>query len=69
MENDEYKSCYMDTEKFLQTVSNMNDKQLREFIEKILWSLEFREENNIMANIWLMENKKNVCKNLGIKFV
>lgn len=69
MENDEYKSCYMNTEKFMQTVSNMNDEQLREFIEKILYSLEFREENNTMANIWLMENRKNVCKNLGIKFV
>jgi hypothetical protein len=69
MENDEYKSCYMDTEKFLQTVSNMNDEQLGEFMEKILGSLEFIEENNTVANTWLMENKKNVCKNLGIIFV
>ncbi len=68
MENDEYKSCYMDTEKFIKTVSNMNDEQLREFIEKILDSLEFREENNTMVNIWLMENRKNVCDELGIKF-
>lgn len=65
MENDEYKSCYMDTEKFLQTVSNMNDEQLREFVEKILDSLEFIEENNTMVNMWLMEN---VCNDLGIKF-
>lgn len=69
MENDEYKSCYMDTEKFIHTVSSMNEEQLREFIEKILDSLEFREENNRMANIWLMENRQNVCNDLGIKFV
>lgn len=69
MENDEYKSCYMDTERFLQTVSSMDDEQLREFMEKILDSLEFIEENNTVANTWLMENRKNVCKNLDIKFV
>lgn len=69
MENDEYKTCYMDTEKFIQTVSNMTDEQLREFIEKILESLEFIEENNTMTNIWLMENRKNVCDDLGIKFI
>lgn len=68
MENDEYKLCYMDTEKFIKTVSNMNDEQLREFIEKILDTLEFREENNTMVNIWLMENRKNVCDDLGVKF-
>lgn len=69
MENDEYKSCYMDTEKFVQEVSNMDDKQLGEFVEKILCSLEFGEENNNMVNMWLMENRKNVCNDLGIKFV
>lgn len=68
MENDEYKSCYMDTEKFMKTVSNMDDGQLRGFIENILYSLEFREENNTMVNMWLMENRKNVCDDLGIKF-
>ncbi len=69
MENDEYKSCYMNTEKFIQTVLDMNDEQLREFVERILDSLEFIEENNVMANMWLMENRKNVCYDLGIKFV
>ena len=68
MEGEQYKLCYMDTEKFIQTVSNMNDDQLREFIEKILDSLEFREENNTVVNMWLMENRKNVCNDLGIKF-
>lgn len=69
MENDEYKSCYMDTEKFIQEVSNMSDEQLGNFMEKILDSLEFVEENNTMVNMWLMENRKNVCNDLGIKFV
>lgn len=69
MEDDEYKSNYMDTEKFISTVSNMNDEQLREFIEKTLNSLEFVEENNTMANMWLKENKKDICADLGIKFV
>ena len=69
MENDEYKSCYMDTEKFMKTVSNMSEEQLREFVEKILYSLEFREENNIVVNTWLMENRKNICNDLGIEFV
>lgn len=69
MENDEYKSCYMDTEKFLYTISSMNDEQLIEFMEKILDSLEFVEENNTVVNTWLMENRKNICKNLGVKFV
>jgi hypothetical protein len=69
MENDEYKSCYRDTEKFMKTVSNMNEEQLVEFVEKILHSLEFSEENNTVVNTWLMENRKNVCNDLGIEFV
>jgi hypothetical protein len=69
MENDEYKSCYMNTEKFLQTVSDMDSEKFRDFIEKILDSLEFVEENNIIVNIWLMENRTNLCRDLGIKFV
>lgn len=69
MENDEYKSCYMDTEKFVQEASNMDDEQLTRFVEKILNSLEFGEENNTMVNMWLMKNRKNVCNDLGIKFV
>lgn len=69
MENDEYKSCYMNTEKFISTVSNMNDEQFGEFIEKILDSLEFVEENNTIVNMWLIQNKKDICNDLGIKFV
>lgn len=69
MENDKFKSYYMNTEKFIQFVSNMNDDQLREFIENILDSLEFIEENNTMVNMWLNENRKNVCNDLGIKFI
>ena len=68
MENNEYKSCYMDTEKFIKEVSNMDDDQLEEFVEKILDSLEFIEENNTMVNMWLMENRKNVCDDLGVYF-
>lgn len=69
MENNYYKSIYMDTEKFIKKCSEMDgdDEQFKNFIENILESLEFIEENNTMANIWLMENKKDVCNELGIK--
>ena len=69
MENNEYKSCYMNTEKFISTVSKMDDEKFREFIEKILESLEFEEENNTMVNMWLDQNKKDICNDLGIKFL
>jgi hypothetical protein len=47
----------------------MNEEQLREFVEKILRSIEFSEENNTMVNTWLMENRKNICDDLGVEFV
>lgn len=67
MEDNYYKSIYMDTEKFIQKCSEMDNEQFKDFIENILESLEFIEENNAMANIWLMENRKNVLDELGIK--
>lgn len=69
MENNDYKSYYMDTEKFISTVSNMENEKVGDFLMKILDSLEFVEENNTMVNLWLRENKKDICDNLGIKFV
>lgn len=67
MEDNYYKSIYMDTEKFIQKCSDMDNKQFKDFMENILESLEFIEENNTIANIWLMENRKNVLDELGIK--
>lgn len=69
VENDDIKSVYMDTSKFIETVSGMNDEQLIEFLNKILDSLEFRDEYNPVINMWLKENKKDICERLGINFV
>lgn len=68
MENNEYKSYYRDVKKFISKVSDMNDCELGKFLEGVLESLEFNEENNILVNNWLMKNRKSVCDNLGIVF-
>lgn len=69
IENDEIKSSYINTDKFIEIVSKMDNGQLTEFLQKILNSLEFKEEYNPTVNFWLNENRNEVCKKLGIKFI
>lgn len=69
MENDEIKSSYINTSKFIEIVSKMGNGQLIEFMKKILDSLEFKEEYNPTVNFWLNENRNEVCKKLGIRFI
>jgi hypothetical protein len=68
LEKNDKKSNYIKIDNFFDIVKDLNTKDFKFLMIKILENLEFEQENNFIINSWLKENKMEECKEIGIKF-